>query len=92
MRGVLSASYGGEPIPFLAIEEARHYYAELEDGLIFASGWRTQAPTKDDPAGYARLLVGRALARYDAEGLEATLAHYNGTGELGRALVRVRAG
>ena len=63
-------SYGSE-------EEMKHYYAVLEDGLIFVSGWYTPPPTKDAPAEYARLLVGRALVMYDDLGLEATLEHYN---------------
>lgn len=35
------------------------------------------APAKTDPAAYTRYVVESAIRRYDAEGLEATLAHYN---------------
>lgn len=35
------------------------------------------APPKSDPAAYTRYFVESAIAMYDAEGLEATLAHYN---------------
>ena len=66
-----------EENPFHTFEEVKHYYAVRVDDLIFVSGWYTPAPTKDDPAEFARLLVGRALTRYDDQGLEATLAHYN---------------
>ena len=66
-----------EQNPFHTIEEVKHYYAVREDGLIFVSGWYTPPPGKDDPSEYARLLVGRALTRYDDQGLEATLAHHN---------------
>ena len=79
-RNVMSMPTRDEQNPFHTLEEVKHYYAVLEDGLIVASGWYTPAPTADDPAEYARLLVGRALTRYDDEGLEATLAHYNAPG------------
>ena len=77
VRNVLGVPTRDEQNPFHTIEEVKHYYAVLENGLIFASGWYTPAPTKEDPAEYARLLVGRALTRYDDTGREATLAHYN---------------
>ena len=77
VRNVIGVPTLDEQNPFHTIEEVKHYYAVLEDGLIFASGWYTPPPTKDDPSEYARLLVGRALTRYDDQGLEATLAHYN---------------
>ncbi len=77
VRDVLGVPTVDEQNPFHTIEEVKHYYAVLEDGLIFVSGWYTPAPTKADPAEYARLLVGRALTRFDDTGLEATLAHYN---------------
>ncbi len=74
---VLSVPTMDEINPFHTIEEVKHYYAVLEDGLIFVSGWYTNAPTKADPGEYARLLVGRALTLYDDQGLEAALTHYN---------------
>ena len=77
VRDVLSVPTADEINPFHTIEEVKHYYAVLEDGMIFASGWYTNAPTKADPGEYARLLVGRALSRYDDQGLDAALAHYN---------------
>ena len=80
VRNVLSVPTVDEQNPFHTVEEVKHYYAVLEDGLVFASGWYTPAPTREDPGEYARLLVGRALTRYDDEGREATLAHYNEPG------------
>ena len=35
------------------------------------------APPKSDPAAYTRFVVDQAIARYEAEGMDATLAHYN---------------
>ncbi len=60
-----------------AVEEVKNYYAALEDGLIFASGWYAPPPTKEQPAEYARLLVGRALTMHEDHGMEATLERYN---------------
>ena len=34
-------------------------------------------PPRSAPADYTRYFVGNAISRYEAEGLEATLAHYN---------------
>ena len=77
VRNVISVPTVDEQNSFHTMEEVKHYYAVLEDGLIFASGWYTPPPTQDDPSEYARLLVGRALTRYDDTGLDAKLAHYN---------------
>ncbi len=35
------------------------------------------APPKSDPAAYTKFVVDQAIARYEADGLDATLAHYN---------------
>ena len=35
------------------------------------------APSKSDPATYTKFVVDQAIARYEAEGLDGTLAHYN---------------
>ena len=40
-------------------------------------GGEDPAPREADPAGYTRYVVGSAMAMYDAEGLDATLAYYN---------------
>ncbi len=36
-----------------------------------------EAPSRDDAADYTRYVVDAAVARYEADGLDATLAHYN---------------
>ncbi|MDE0614417.1 MAG: hypothetical protein OXI32_08395 [bacterium] len=35
------------------------------------------APSKSDPAAYTKFVVDQAIARYEAEGLDAALAHFN---------------
>ena len=35
------------------------------------------APSKSEPAVYTKFVVDQAIARYDADGLEASLAHFN---------------
>ena len=40
------------------------------------------APPKTAPAAYTQFVVRQAIARYEAEGLEATLEHYNDVGSL----------
>ena len=41
------------------------------DGLLFASGWHKSADE------YTKFVVDEAIARFHAEGLDATLEHYN---------------
>ncbi len=78
VRGVISSPTRDELNPFHAAEEVKHYHAVLHDGIVFATGWYEPAPDPvADPPGYARLLVARALTRYDDQGLDATLTYYN---------------
>ncbi|MDE0137661.1 MAG: hypothetical protein OXM57_03250 [bacterium] len=61
--------------------------AVLATGALLGSGCgdgaetdavdEVSAPSKSDPAAYTRFVVDQAIARYEAEGLDATLAHYN---------------
>ena len=51
--------------------ESKHSWVVRRDGLLFGSGWYT------DPAEYTRFFVDEAIARYESEGLEDTLAYYN---------------
>ncbi len=51
--------------------EYKHVWVVRHDGLLFASGWHI---TADE---YTQFVVDEAIARYHADGLEATLAHYN---------------
>ena len=55
------------------------YYLVLRDGLIFASGHST---LQENLAEATRDYVDRAIARYESEGLEATVAHYNNPNSL----------
>ena len=57
--------------------ERKHTWAVRHDHLIFASGWYERGVSlKDSPAAYTRAFVQQAIARYESEGREATLAYY----------------
>ena len=49
-------------------------YAVRHDGMIFASGYY---PEPEDPAAYTKAYIQKAIDYYEANGLEATVAHYN---------------
>ena len=49
-------------------------YAVRRDGMLFASGYY---PSVDDPAGRTMAYVQEAIEYYEANGLDATIAHYN---------------
>lgn len=51
--------------------ESKHTWAVRHDGLIFGSGWYTE------PAEYTKYFLDAAIERYELEGLDATVAHYN---------------
>ena len=51
--------------------EYKHVWAVRHDNLLFASGWHISADE------YTKFVVDEAIARYHADGLEATLAYYN---------------
>ena len=61
------------PHPFTLQEAPKVAYAVRHDGLIFASGYY---PVGDPRAG-TQAYVAAAIAYYEANGLEATVAHYN---------------
>ena len=46
-------------------------------------------PPRSAPADYTRFVVESAIARYETQGLEAVLAHYNRPRERGRPVVRL---
>ena len=46
-------------------------------GTGTGAGGEVSAPSKSDPAAYTRFVVDEAIARYEDEGLDAALAHYN---------------
>ncbi len=62
------------PHPITEAETPKVSYAKRHDGYIFASGYY---PLPDDPEGYTRSYVQKAIDMYEREGLEATVAHYN---------------
>ena len=49
-------------------------YAVRRDGMIFASGYY---PEPEDPAAYTKSYIQKAIDYYEANGLDATIAHYN---------------
>ena len=51
--------------------ESKHTWAVKRDGLIFGSGWYTE------PAEYTKFFLDAAINKYESDGLEATIAHYN---------------
>ena len=78
-REIAKATEGGHWIhypwsnPTSGREDPKHSWAIRHDGLIFASGYYDIR----GPAAFTRDFVQAALDRYDEQGREATLAHYN---------------
>ncbi len=74
---VLSATEDGKWVSYVFNNpssgriESKHTWAVLHDGLIFGSGWYTE------PAEYTKFFLDSAINRYESEGLDATIAHYN---------------
>ena len=62
------------PHPFTLQETPKVTYAQRHDGLIFASGYYA---LPDDPRTYTQDYVDDAIAHYDREGFDATVAYYN---------------
>ena len=62
------------PHPLTLQEVPKVGYAVRHDGLIFASGYY---PEVEDPAAYTQAYVADAIAYYNENGLEATVAYYN---------------
>ena len=61
------------PHPFTLQDAQKVAYVVRHDGLIFASGYYPE----EDPRVYTQAYVAEAIAHYDREGLEATVAYYN---------------
>ncbi|MDE2669797.1 MAG: cache domain-containing protein [Chloroflexota bacterium] len=55
-------------------EEPRRILAVLHDGLVFAA---SHSALVQDVAESVKEYVSRAVAKYDADGLDATITHYN---------------
>ena len=62
------------PHPSTLLEAPKVAYAVRHDGLIFASGYY---PMVEDPRAYTIGYVEQAIAYYEREGREATVAYYN---------------
>ena len=58
--------------------ERKHSWVVRHDNLIFGSGWyERDVNLESAPATYTRALVEQAVARYDANGRDATIDYYN---------------
>ena len=55
-------------------EEPRRIFSVLHDGLVFAVG---HSVLVEDVSDSTQEYVDRAIAKYEGEGLDATIAHYN---------------
>ena len=62
------------PHPVTLTEAPKVSFAIRYDGRIFASGYY---PTAEDPEAHTMAYVQAAIDRYESDGLEATVAHYN---------------
>ncbi len=62
------------PHPVTLTEAPKVSFAIRHDGRIFASGYY---PTAEDPEAHTMAYVQAAIDRYESDGLEATVAHYN---------------
>ncbi len=62
------------PHPVTLKEVPKVGYAVRRDGMLFASGYYVRI---EDSAGYTKAYVQQAIEYYQANGLDATIAHYN---------------
>ena len=62
------------PHPVTLKEVPKVGYAVRHDGMLFASGYYVQV---EDPAAHTKAYVQKAIEYYQANGLDATIAHYN---------------
>ena len=64
--------------PETGVSQRKHTWVALNDGIIWGSGWYEPIDSlKGEPALYVRSLVDEAIDRYEADGLDATVAYYN---------------
>ena len=81
-KALAAAENGGEgvwveylwPHPVTLKEVPKVGYAVRHDGMLFASGYYPQV---EDPAAQTKAYVQQAIEHYQANGLDATIAHYN---------------
>ena len=60
-------------------EEPRRVLSVLHDGLVFAA---SHSALPEDVADSTKEYVNKAIAKYERDGLDATIAHYNGQDSL----------
>ncbi|MDE2753244.1 MAG: hypothetical protein OXI83_11770, partial [Gemmatimonadota bacterium] len=87
VQEAIDAAVADLPEPGPSLAEIEQMVRSAVEALVEPPGTGTgggddvgdemSAPSKSDPAAYTRLVVDQAIARYEAEGLEAALAHYN---------------
>ena len=65
------------PNPATGGVETKHSWMVRYDGLVFGTGWYEAGPAKSDAPAYTQSFVRRAIALYDAVGLDETVAYYN---------------
>ena len=68
------------PHPVTRLEVPKVAYAKRHDGYLFASGY--YPVPGDDPAAYTQGYVQKAIDKYDSDGLDATVDHYNSRASL----------
>ena len=61
--------------PLTGLRELQRAYIRLHDGLVF---WAAHSILPENLENTTKDYVNRAIARYDAEGLDATIAFHNG--------------
>ncbi len=76
-EGFWSTSRGINPVT--KQEEPRRFLAVLHDGLVFVS---SHSALTEDVAESTKGYVHKAIAKYEEDGLEATIAYYNSQGSL----------
>ena len=88
-REVSAATEVGSWVDYVFLNPAtgqnrqKHSWVIRHDGLVFGSGWyEDQAPpppTKENPAAYTQYFVQQAIDRYEEQGRQAVIDHYNST-------------
>ena len=59
-------------------QQRKHSWITLHDGLVFGSGWyEPLIVSMDDPSAFTRSFVELAISRYESDGHDATVDHYN---------------
>ena len=65
--------------PVTRQEEPRRVYVVLHDGLVFSA---SHSVLVEDVAASVKEYIDKAVAKYDEEGLDAVISHYNSQGSL----------